>query len=216
MKIKYVVIIFCMLLLCGCQNVQNKDIKTVTDKLATTIEKDNTYRTGYKYYLPSALNVKEYTLYNEILESENSTYYLYIDLISYFNKKQNTYEISDSAYYSATLNFDNKFGYIEINLQENDQYLIEIMFNYAKIEVMVDYDNINLALSYAVSILRSMEYNDSVIANLLGDDVLNYQEEVYNIFNTTSSDSNYLKFQEEDELLEQEKENEIKDTDLIN
>ena len=50
---------------------------------------------------------------------------------------------------------------------------------------------VNLALNYAVSILRSVEYNDSVIANLFGDDVLTFQEEDYNIFNTTSSDSNY-------------------------
>ena len=88
------------------------------------------------------------------------------------------------------------------------------MYNYAKIEVIVDEKNINLAVSYAVSILRSIEYNDNIIANLLGDDVLSYQEEAYNIFNTESSESsNVLKAIEEDKYVEEES---IKDTDLIN
>ena len=216
MKRRYIGIIIFVFFLCGCQNVKNKDYITITEKLASDVEKDNTYRTGYKYYLPNSLSVKEYSIYNEVIESNIATFYLYVDMISFHHKIDNTYVPNTDSFYSATLKSDNKFGYLEINLQENDQYLIEIMFNYAKIEVMVDYDNINLALTQAVSILRSIEYNESIIANLLGEDVLNYKEEVYNIFNTTSSDSNYLKYQEEDELLEQEQEAAIKDTDLIN
>jgi hypothetical protein len=214
MKIKVFIIIFCALFICGCQDVKQKEIGVITDKLATTIKKDNAYRTGYKYYIPNSLKVKEYTLYNEILEDDSFVYYLYIDLISYYNNVQNIYEINKDAFYSARINFDNKYGYLEINLQENNEYLIEIMFNYAKIEVMVDYDNINLALTSAVSVLRSIEYNDNVIANVVGDNILDSPEEVYNIFNASSGDSNYLKYMEEDEILEQE--SEIKDSDLIN
>ena len=36
------------------------------------------------------------------------------------------------------------------------------------------------------------EYNDSIIANLMGDDILNFNEEEFNIFNTKGSESNYL------------------------
>ena len=216
MKIKYIIVIFGMLFVCGCQNINNKDIALITEKLSSDINKTNTYRTGYKYYLPTNMKVKEYSLYNDLIDSEEGLFYLYVDLISFYNKTVSTYEPNEDAYYSMALNMGEKYGYIEINLQENNQYLIEIMFNYAKIEVMVDYDNINLAVSHAVSILRSVEYNESVIANLLGEDILKFQEEVYNIFNTTSSDSNYLKYVEEEELKEKEQENEIKDTDLIN
>ncbi|MBE6155277.1 MAG: hypothetical protein E7164_00795 [Firmicutes bacterium] len=216
MKVKCLVILCLMMFICGCQKVQDKDISAITDKLASEIKKSNTYRSGYKYYLPTNMSIKEYSLYNDVINSEEGLFYLYVDIISFKDKSKNTYVVNEDAYYSALLEMDNKVGYIEINLQENDQYLIEIMFNYAKIEVMVDYDNINLALSHAVSILRSVEYNDSVIASLLGDSILNFQEEVYNIFNTTSSDSNYLKYVEEDELKEKEQEEEIKDTDLIN
>ena len=216
MKFKYVIIIFCMFLICGCQTVQQKDFSLITNKLATNINKHNTYRTGYKYYLPTGISVKEYSLYNEVLESNEGRYYLFLDLISYSNKVKKAYEINKDAFYSASINSGEKFGYVEINLQENGQYLIEIMFNYAKIEVMVDYEGINIVLSHAVSILKSVEYNNYVIANLVGEDILNFQEEEYNVFNTTSSDSNYLKYIEEDELKEQEQESELKDTDLIN
>lgn len=214
MKIKSIVILFCMLFLCGCQNVKNKDVESVIAKLETNFKKTNTYRTGYKYYLPTGMKVKEYTLYNDVLNSNAGTFYLYVDLISYLNKVELKYEKSDLAYYSTALNLNDKYGYVEINLKENDQYLIEIMFNYAKIEVMVDYDNINYALSQAVSILKSIEYNDYVIENLLGDNVLSYQEEVYNIFNTTSKDSIYLQAIAEDSAdIEPDK---FQDTDLIN
>ncbi|MBQ6840713.1 MAG: hypothetical protein IJO63_01170 [Bacilli bacterium] len=215
MKIKYLIMLFCMLLVCGCQDVKNKDIGAVISLLEKGTNKNNTYRTGYKYYLPTGMSVKEYSLYNDVLNSSVGTFYLYVDLISYYSKVENSYEVSNAAYHSEVIKYDEKYGYLEINSQENNQYLIEIMFNYAKIEVMVDYDNINYALSQAVSILRSMEYNDNVIANLLGDDVLSYQEEVYNIFNTTSKDSIYLQSVAEDSAAIEDNKD-FNDTDLIN
>jgi hypothetical protein len=214
MKIKHFILIVFMLLICACQKVNDESLEQIVGKVSSHINSSNVYRTGYSYYLPTGLNVKEYSLYNELLESSDYTFYLYVDLISYYNQTKNTYEKNDKAYYSATINHDDKYGYIEINLKENNQYLIEIMYNYAKIEVIVDEKNINLAVSCAVSILRSIEYNDNIIANLLGDDVLSYQEEAYNIFNTESSEnSNVLKAIEEDKYVEEES---IKDTDLIN
>ena len=214
MKLKFIYIFAILLLLCGCQNISDKKIDDITKYLASDIDPVNTYRSGYSYYLPKALSVKEYRLYNDIIESSDNTFYLYVDMVSFHNKVISEYEVNPNAWYSQKFNFDKKFGYIEINLQKNDQYLIEIMFNYAKIEVMVDYDEINLALSYAVSILRSIEYNENVITNMLGDNKIDYREEVYNIFDTTSSDSNYLKYAEDNSYIEED--TEIKDTDLIN
>ena len=213
MKIKYIIISLFLIVLCGCHTVKNEEIPDIVNNLSRPINKINTYHTGYSYYIPKGLSVKEYSPYNEVLESNEYEYYLYIDLISYYNKVKNEYEANKTSYYSERLKNDDKYGYVEINLQENNQYLIEIMFNYAKIEVMVDEDDIKDALSYSVAILRSIEYNDEIIANLLGDDVLSFQEEVYDIFNTTGSESsNYLKAIEEDQYVEPD----IKDTDLIN
>ena len=213
MKIKYFILVLMMVILCGCQTINNTSIDTIINGLNNTISKTNTFRTGYSYYLPNGLTVKDYSLYNETIESEDYTFYLYVDLVSYYNNIENNYEICDKCYYSKALNIDKKNGYLEINLKENNQYLIEIMFNYAKIEVMVDEANINYALSYAVTILKSVIFNDNIVANLLGEDILNYQEEVYDIFNTVSTDSNYLKALEQDQYEEPQT---IKDTDLIN
>ena len=214
MRIKQLLLIMMLFLLCGCQTVNNTNIDDIVNHLATDINKVNVYRTGYSYYIPTGLTVKDYSLYNETLESDNLTFYFYVDIISYFNKTNFDYKKNESAFYSTSLKRDDKWGYLEINLKENNQYLIEIMFNYAKIEVMVDESDINKALSYAVTILRSVEYNDEIISNLLNENILSYQEEIYNIFNTTSADvSNYLKAVEQDQY---EEEPIIKDSDLIN
>lgn len=213
MKIKYIFLLLFMLLICGCQKIEDKSIEEVVNGLANTTKKVNQYHTGYSYYLPLGMKVKEYSTMNEVLETDDDVYYLYVDLISYNNKTKNEYEVNDSLYYSKKIETDKKYGYVQISLQENDQYLIEIMFNYAKIEVMVEEKDINVALNYAVSILKSIQYNDSVITNLLGNNVISFQEQVYDIFNTnTTEKSNYLKAIEEDQYVEQD----IKDTDLIN
>lgn len=214
MKVKHILLFIFVFFMCACQTLQNTTIDELTIKLNQSINKVNTYRTGYSYYLPSGLSVKEYSLYNEVIESENITFYFYVDLISYFNKINFDYQKNNSSYYSKALNADNKSGYLEINLKENNQYLIEIMFNYAKIEMMVEESDINNALNYAIAILRSVNYSDEIINNLLNEDILSYQEETYNIFNTTSGEkSNYLMAVEQDQYVEEQT---IKDSDLIN
>ena len=213
MKIKRLLLCLIVFFICGCQTLNKTSIDDLINELSTNINKVNIYRTGFSYYKPIGLSVKEYSLYNEVLESDNLSFYFYVDLISYFNKTSFDYKINEASYYSSGIEKGKKKGYLEINLQENNQYLIEIMFNYAKIEVMVDEADINKALSYAITILRSVEYNDEIISNLLNENVLSYQEEIYNIFNTTSADvSNYLKALEQDQYVEEEQ---IKDTDLI-
>ena len=86
------------------------------------------------------------------------------------------------------------------------------MYNYAKIEVMVDYDDINLALLNSVSILRDLEYNDMIIESLVSNKSKNFTEETYNIFKKDNKDSNYL-----DKVTSDEDNFEItnKDTDLV-
>ena len=86
------------------------------------------------------------------------------------------------------------------------------MYNYAKIEVMVDSNDIANAIANSLIILSSVEYNDDIIGNLLEEDVLNYSEESFNIFETNSNDSNFLKVVEE---YDNYKDDEVPDYDLI-
>ena len=214
MKIKYILLIAILFLVTGCQNIRKESVENIVAMIDTNNKKYNVYNTGFKYYLPTGLAVDKESLYNAKISSNKYDYYLYVDVISYYNKTPLEYEENKDAYYAKVLTSDDKSGYVEINLEENGQYLIEIMFNYAKIEVMVDYEDINLALDNAVSILRSITYNDVVIASLVSDDVLNFDDEIYDIFADVKSDSNYIQVSTED--TSKIEEDEYKDPDLIN
>ena len=200
-------------LLVGCTNVNDLTYDEIVQNFATRSSRTNTYRTGYKYYLPRGMQVNDSTLFNEILEDGRYTYYLYVDAVSYLNDIQYEYETNTESLYSTGIRNDDKFGYVEINLQENDKYLVEIMYNYAKIEVIVDEGDINRAMLSAISILKSIVYNDSIITNLLEDNVLDFAEKEFDIFNNNSNDDDYIDVGTDDF---QPIEEEIPDSDLLN
>ncbi len=209
---KIILVTIFIFMISGCSNVKNLSFNDILQNFNTYGHKTNIYRSGYKYYLPRSMQVEDSTLFNEIIVSEYSKYYLYVDALSYKEKIVKSYNENKDSFYSKTLNINNKYGYVEINKQENEKYLIEIMYNYAKIEVMVDRDKINEALLTSISILKSVEYNDEIIANLFLNDILDFTEEEFNIFNTTSSDSTYLQMKEE---IDEDSEY-LPDTDLLN
>ena len=209
---KIILIIIILVFTAGCTNINKLSYDDIVNNITTMSTKDNIYRTGYSYYLPRGMKVADSTLYNEVIEDANSKYYLYVDVVSFYKKITKEYEINDNAIYSSKINYNDKFGYVEVNLLKNDKYLVEIMYNYAKIEVIVDKSNLNEAMLSIINILKSVEYNDSIIANLMGDDILNFNEEEFNIFNTKGSESNYLTVDND----YKEEEEKIFDPDLIN
>ena len=210
---KVLLIIGLIFLITGCTNINELTYDEIIQNFGTESSRTNTYRTGYKYYLPRWMQVNDSTLFNEILDDGKNTYYLYVDVVSYINQVKYDYEINSDSIYSSGITNGDYFGYVEINLHENDKYLVEIMYNYAKIEVIVDEKYINKALLSAISILKSIEYNDSIITNLLEEDVLNFAEEEFNIFENTNNDDNYVEFSDDSY---ESNEQEIPDTDLIN
>ena len=208
---KIIIILFCILFITGCTNVGNLSYDDIVENFSTRALAANIYRTGYKYYLPDGFAVMDSSNYNEVLKDAYSTYYLHVDVISYYNKVNRSYIRSNKAVYSTGISFDKKTGYVEINLVENDKYLVEIMYNYAKIEVIVDKENSNMAMLSAINILKSIEYNDNTIANILGDNILNFTEEDFDIFRTHTSDSDYIEIEE----IHEDVEDQIPDIDLI-
>lgn len=210
---KKILIIICLLFITGCSDIRKQSYDDIINNIATRANKDNVYRTGYSYYLPRGMRVSDSTLYNESITDARYKYYLYVDIVSYYKKVTKDYTINNNALVSKKLEYDGKFGYVEVNLLKNDKYLVEIMYNYAKIEVIVDKSNLNEAMLSIINILKSVEYNDSIIANLMGDDVLNFSEEEFNIFNTKGSESNYLTV---DKDAKNEEDTKIPDPDLIN
>ena len=209
---KKILIIICLLFITGCSDIRKQSYDDIINNIATKANKDNVYRTGYSYYLPRGMQVADSTLYNEAITDARYKYYLYVDIVSYYKKVTKDYSVNDNALVSKKLDYDGKFGYVEVNLLKNDKYLVEIMYNYAKIEVIVDKSKCKEAMLSIINILKSVEYNDSIIANLMGDDILNFNEEEFNIFNTKGSESNYLTVDND----YKEEEEKIFDPDLIN
>ena len=197
-----------ILFLTGCVNINDASYSNIINEAVSSHEKIyNTYRKGYKFYLPKGMYVSDNNNYNEIIKSKDEIYYLYVDVLSYINKRENTYVENHSAYYS--LKFSND-GYIEINAVDS-KYLVEIVYNYAKIEVMVDETALRSAIANAIIILSSIEYNDTLLASSDAS-VLNYKEEKVDIFKAHGKDnSNFLEYVEYDEF----DESSIPDYDLI-
>lgn len=207
--------ILCSLLfiLCGCTKINNDNINTIVNEIIKNDNKKyNEYRVGYKYYLPSGINIEKNNDFNVVFNKNNNKYYMYVDTVSYYYNVKKEYQINNNAFLSMPINNEDKYGYLEI-IEKNSKYLIEIMYNYAKIEVIVKQDELSDAITYSLLILSSIKYNDDIIKSMLEEDVLNYSEESFNIFDTTTSESNFLKVIEE---YDNYKEEEVPDYDLIN
>lgn len=209
---KLIILIVCFTLLCGCTKINNDNIKDIINSVVSSDnDRANQYRNGYKFYLPNNLSTIKIDDKNNVFKENDIKYYMFVDIVSYYHKVENKYQVNEKAYYSSLINYNNKSGYVEVNVK-NDKYLIEIMYNYAKIEVIVNSDDIASAITNSLIILTSVNYNDDIIDNLLEEDVLNYSEETFNIFETNSNDSNFLKVVEEYDNYNEDK---VPDYDLI-
>lgn len=217
---KRFILIAIVLLASGCTNI-NKNLTSKDDidknfnTLQATItdsnyEMYNNYRTGYKYYTPKGLYVRGGSEYNEIINSRKYSYHLYVDVISFYNRVISKYEEDNKALYSKQINNKDKFGYVEINELKNDRYLLEIMYNYAKIEVIVDKSDLEVAFANSMIILSSVKYNNDILTNLVGENVLTSKEIEFNIFETKKTESNFLEVEANNDYKE-----ETNDPDLI-
>jgi hypothetical protein len=136
---------------------------------------------GYKYYIPRGVTYIDTSELNDKLYSNGYYYYLYTDVISYYNKIGFEYVENEKAFYAKKINMQDKEGYLEIN-KHGDKYLLEFMYNYAKIEVLVYEDDINEAVLNASYILSTIKFNKNVIKIMLNDAYFSSKEEQYDIF----------------------------------
>ena len=198
MKKIAIVLFGCIFLTSGCSTITEYSYEQIiSESLASPVNSTNISRAGYKYYLPKGLRLLEQEGTNEIISHNDTIYYLYVDYVSYYNKINEEYKVNTDAVYSEKIQKDENFGYIEIKNTSNDKYFIEIMYNYAKIEVIVEKESANEAVAYAMSILTSINYQDTVLIGLMGEDVLTSNEVEHNIFETAQTESGYLEIVEE-------------------
>ena len=148
----------------------------------------------------------------------DDTFYLYVDVVSYYYKTTKEFTPSDTNYLSKELRFNDKIGYIDIT-EKDDKYFVEFMYNYAKIEAYLDKDNLNDAVLNMAYILSSVQYNEKVIDTLIGENVLDYKEEKFDIFESKREQSNFLEWVEKydtyDESKDKEKNGDILDYDVV-
>ena len=215
MKKIFILSIFACLL-CGCTTLYDMSVEEVVNNgTQRTLEVYNKYRKGYKYNLPRGLDTIDNSEYNEVIVSENHKYYLYVDVVSYYNRVIEKYEENEKSYVSMQIDHEDKFGYLEINKMKDGKYLVEIMYNYAKIEVIVNDEDINVVVSNALSVLTSIKFNDNVLDTLLNEETAQFKEYEFNIFETSATtESAYLESIENDDY--EEEKDEVHDSDLIN
>ena len=203
-----------VLLLCGCSKINDKNYdELINSVVASNYKMENTYRTGYKYYTPTNMDILNTLDYNETLADDNYKYYFYVDVVSYYNRVIEKFKEDDKAVYSKSINYEDKYGYIEINKWKNGKYLLEIMYNYAKIEVIVDEENIKSAITNSMVVLSSVKYNNNLLESIVGENVLTATKIEFNIFETKKNESNFLKVSEEDVYEDNDVPN---DPDLVN
>lgn len=196
---KKILLLGCILLLCGCSIVRI-DTNSVDNIVSVVLSKNNNLYNqvgkGYKYYVPRGVSYIDTNEYNDVLYSNGNYYYLYIDIISYYYNVSKEYVEDTNAYYSRKININGKQGYLEINQQDNGRYFIEFMYNYSKIEVEADRDDINDIVLNTSYILSTVKFNDNVIKVILDEDFL-VSEEKYDIFTSKKETDNFLKLEDE-------------------
>lgn len=202
MKKKLLILTLVILTITGCTNLSNTSLDEITNTmLSSKINLANTVFDGYKYYVPRGLRLIMKNDYNaSLLDEYNNTYYLYIDVISYYNNEKLDYNTDKNAYFSKKLNYNNKDGYLEITkIKDSNYYFIEYMYNYGKIESFVKEKELNSAIINMSSILASLTFNRTVLETIVGNKVLNYKEDTYDVMKpkgSTATKDTYLEYEE--------------------
>lgn len=196
---KKLILIICLLFISGC-SVVRIDTTNIDNIISIVLSKDNTLYNqvgkGYKYYVPRGVSYMDTNEYNDVLYSNGQYYYLYIDIISYYHEVIKEYVINPNAYYSSAININDKYGYLEINKQENGKYFIEFMYNYSKIEALCNEEEINDIILNSSYILSTVKFNTNVIKTVLDEEFLS-SEKKYDIFTSKQDTDDFLKLEEE-------------------
>ncbi len=207
---KAIIMLLLLVFLTGC-TVVRINTKSIDNIVSVILSKENTlYNTigkGYKYYIPRGVVYIDSNDFNEKLYCNGEYYYLYLDVIGYYHKKEFTYTENKELYYSKNIDINGKKGYLEINKIDEKYYLVEFMYNYAKLEALVLKDSINDVVLNATYILSTVKYNDNVIKLILDEDYFTSKEERYDIFSSTGSTNSFvLEYEEIEENEESEEE----------
>ncbi len=190
---------------CSNANLSSGDIDSIVDtmiKRNTNIKNSNF--DGYSYYIPKGLTFISKDAYNATLkDKDNNYFYLYVDVVSYYHQVKKNYKVDKNAFYSKKIKYKDSFGYLEINEDANG-YFVEGMYHYMKVEAFVNKNSLRDALTNIGAMLSSVKYNKNVLSTTIGENILDYKEETYDIFNTKKKTDDFLDYVKEYEKIEEE------------
>ena len=195
---KKIILVFSLVLIfTGCSIVRI-DTSSIDNILNVILTKDNKLYNqvgqGYKYYLPGGVSYIDSDDLNDILYCNGTYYYLYIDTIGYYYKNKIEYKENSKVYYSKLISKDDGFkhsGYIEIT-EKDGLYYLEFVYNYAKIEAMVDEENLSNTVLNASYILSTIKYNNDIVKLMLDDDYFTNKTGKYNNYNSKESSEKFV------------------------
>ena len=199
---KKIIIILLLFLLLGCKKIEknnNNYIELVTnclnDKGIT-----NNVSLGYKYYVPKGVKkVKDFDS-NQIFLIDGSKVYLYIDIISYFYNKEINIDVerdSTQYFYYQKIKYNDKNGYIKIIKEDDKDYFVTIVYNYAKTEFYSSYEQLNKMITLSSIIINNIEYNDAIIEKILEGELGQFSEFTYELEKPEDASSNFSQVLEE-------------------
>lgn len=196
MKKIIVLLSIVLLSITGC-TVNKLDNKNITSNINILLSQKskvtNASFEGYKYYVPKGLKFLNKEDYNAVFRDRfDNKYYLFVDVIGYYHKVENTYEVDDEAYYSDIISYNDKDGYIEINKVDDNKYYIQYVFNYGRMQALIDSKYLTTVVNNMSYILRSIVYNDEVLDSLVGENILSYSEENFSLFEIKATREDFL------------------------
>lgn len=190
---KKIAILFMLLLLTGC-TVVRIDTSSIDNIVNVVLSKENNLFNrvgkGYKYYIPRGVSYIDTIELNDELYSNGIYYYLYVDAVGYYYKSKVNYKENSNLYYSKVIKGD-KDGYLEIK-EDNGNYHISFVYNYAKIEAKVKKEQIEEVILNSSYILSTIKFNDNIIELMLDSDYFTNKEEQYDTFSKKNENNNFL------------------------
>jgi len=201
MKKKCIIICLFMVMLTGCTIVRI-DTTSIDNILDVVLSKNNTLYNrvgnGYKYYVPRGVTYIDSNGTNDRLYSNGVYYYLYLDQVSYYYDSSLKFKKDASKFYSRKLDNGTSSGYLEITEKDNNLYLVEFVYNYAKIEAIVPKEDIEETVLNSSYILSTIKYNDNIIKLSLDDNFLKTKEDKYDEFTSKKEENdNFLRYDDE-------------------
>lgn len=203
---KVILVLLLIIVTTGCSivRIDTSNIDNIVNIILTKNNKlYNQVGQGYKYYLPGGVTYIDSDELNDVLYCNGNYYYLYMDAINYYYQTNFEYKEDNSLYYSRVFNIKDGFnhsGYLEI--EENDgYYYIEFVYNYAKIEAIVEKKDLNDTILNSSYILSTVKYNYNIVELMLNEDYFINKTGKYENYDT-KEDSGKFELEKETKMKE--------------